>query len=452
MGPSAHAPQKALLYRDPSLPVYAGDAPGGNTVSVRRYRGDSRDWRRLRPEEVAQAFTDLQAALQPPRTPRLYTTPFRRDADTWRRFEGLLTAVAVGTLQACSEGSYWAPSFEDIVSTLCGKIRVPMSRLFTATVRPSIADVEEKSRLPFEAALHVDMNNAVLSACQEAAASGKTIPRVALVRLAPYGDARAAHPALAEHRGDAQLFLRTSYAQAAQEMSRHLHIDPIEALKTGAVVYTSDVTVLRKPLEEGATWLREEETTQFDVLLVGLQRNPRCDDQGQYVHIAEKASVVEAVDRIFAVAAANSVDVLVLPPLGVGGVGGCWHPAADMGDILRKAALAHRASVPKVCVCQEHATQLRQGEQDLFARALSHGREVPVHRELVPMAASPYIRPGWGSKDEAKATKPGRRSLSLGHRTVPAHSWLRGSGQLSSRDGETATLRLGGVGRVIASQ
>merc|ERR1712232_44349 len=188
-----------------------------------------------------------------------------------------------------------------------------------------------------------------------------------------------------------------TYLEGLQNIRKHLHGDPIQLLESGALIYTADVSILRGPLEDGATWLTDP--ARVDVCTVALQRNPRCDDQGQYARTDEKAHAVEAIDRALACAAAQGVDALVLPPPGIGGAAGCRHPAADIGDIIHKAIARYGKHIPRFYVCQDYPGQLHAaGCWETFVTAVERGRDPLVHPGLVPLAASPYIRPGWAKR------------------------------------------------------
>jgi hypothetical protein len=95
--------------------------------------------------------------------------------------------------------------------------------------------------------------------------------------------------------------------------------------------------------------------------------------------------------------------------------------------LLRKAAIQHAKLIPTVLVCQEYPGQLHSAWAP-FAASLSRFREPIQHRELVPMVASPYIRPGWEPKKKKPPGRPGMRA------------------PLSAR----ADAVLGSVGRAIA--
>lgn len=124
-GPSKSQP----LYRDPSVPVKAGKA-GGSFISLDNYKDDSRDWRKLSSTYVTEHFEGRCNIFQKSIQPRLYQRPPGRDATTIEQHEGLMTAIAVGTLQAINEGFFWAPSFQHPAAVRCNGVRTPLSRLF----------------------------------------------------------------------------------------------------------------------------------------------------------------------------------------------------------------------------------------------------------------------------------------------------------------------------------
>lgn len=375
------------LYREPALPVVVGAQPGGSAVSLRGWPADTRDWRRLPAASVRKYFEELQVAVQVPIN-RIYPQQLRRPPEESQHFEGLMTAVAVGTLQACRERCYWVDSGGEAPASECRGLRSPLSRALFDT--PELPRLEPGAEAMGKATLCPDRN--ALDVCRDLAAD-RSFPRVGLVRFVPLGDERCCDLYIGDFRESA-LLLRTSYLEALQEMPRQLHGAPTKLLEQGAVIHTSDVSILRGPVEEGAPWLPTP--TTIEVLTVALLRHPRCDDQAQYARTSEKAQTAAALDRVFANAAALGIDVLVLQPPGVGGASGCHHPAEDAGDLLKKAIAAHERHVPRVWVCQEHATQLKPlGCWDAFASALEGGRTPPTYNGLIPLSASPYVRPGW---------------------------------------------------------
>jgi hypothetical protein len=165
----------------------------------------------------------------------------------------------------------------------------------------------------------------------------------------------------------------------------------VQLLGSGAVLCCSDVTVLRGPLEDGAQWLSPDQSTCIDVLTVALPRAAHVDTQGQYARGEEKALVAQAVDAMLAVAVEMGVDAVVFTPLGAHAGA---HPAEDAGDILHKAWNAFGKHFLEARVCQEYPGQLRGGWQS-FKAAVEGGRECIKHSPLVPLKASPYVRPGW---------------------------------------------------------
>jgi hypothetical protein len=392
-----NAPSCRRLYRDPTLPVTLGAAPGRNVVSVQNYRDDTRDWRQLSPKEVASFFQDSVASAELPTSPRLYPTNLRRSVEHVGHLAGVTAAVAIGTMQACGEGSYWAPSALDPSAEVVRGIRTPLSRAMAST--PNLSALEARPVEDGDVVLTLCDNMSPVDVCQLLAAEPSQ-PHVGLLRFVAESDTRAECPELGDHR-EAQLLLRTTYSEALQNMRRHLHGDPVRLLESGALIYTVDVNILRGPIEGGAIWLPDP--GRVDVCTVALQRNPRCDDQGQYARTDEKARAVEAIDRALACAAAQGVEVLVLPPPGIGGAGGCRHPAADIGDIIHKAISTYGKHISRFYVCQDYPGQLHAaGCWETFASAVERGRDPVVHRGLVPLAASPYIRPGWTKRAAAR--------------------------------------------------
>lgn len=418
--------QSKRLHRMlPALPVHLGADPAGSTVTLQRWQDDQRDWRRLPNPDIARAFAGL-APVQP-HVNRLYPEHLRRSPEERKNLEGLVAAIAVGTLQACREREYWAPSADDPAAARVQVVRAPVSRAFVAM--PDLSKLPARSEGPQE--VSVDAERGCLEVCHSIS-SEPDLPRVGLVRFVAAGDPRSSSVLIGSDFREAFMTLRTSFAEALQEMPRQLHADPARLLDSGAVLSTSDVAILRGPLDLGAPWLREP--SRIEVFTVALPRHPRCDDQQQYARIGEKAQTAEAIDRAFGVAAERGIDVLVVPPPGVGGVAGCHHPAADAGDLLRKAILAHAAHFQRVVVCREHAAQMRHGAcWAQFAAAVERGRAPLEHRGLVPVAASPYVRPGW-----AATAPPGLLAAISRHVRGPA----------TPRGASAAAL--GAAGRAIA--
>eukprot|EP00441_Pelagodinium_beii_P041741 CAMPEP_0197627702 /NCGR_PEP_ID=MMETSP1338-20131121/6239_1 /TAXON_ID=43686 ORGANISM="Pelagodinium beii, Strain RCC1491" /NCGR_SAMPLE_ID=MMETSP1338 /ASSEMBLY_ACC=CAM_ASM_000754 /LENGTH=470 /DNA_ID=CAMNT_0043198495 /DNA_START=102 /DNA_END=1514 /DNA_ORIENTATION=+ len=404
------------LYRAPLLPATLGTEPAGNVVSVQRWREDTRDWRKLPSKAIASHLEELQASAAAPNTPRLYATHLRQpleDAERRvRQMEGLVAAVAVGTLQACQAG-YQAPGFGE------GAKEVPIVRQPTSVTFTAPIEVQEVGVGAVDLQVSEDMDP--IAACQQVLQEPRP-PRVGLVHFVALDDPRVTNPPLSDLRLS-QLHTRTSYLLALQEMQRQLHMEPNTAL-SGCVIHTADVSILRGPVEEGAQWL--EAPACVDVLTAGIQRRPRCDEQGQYARITEKAAVAKTVDDIFACALANDIEVLVFPPLGVNGAAGCYHPAADAGDLLRKAILEHSGHVSRVWICSEFPGQLR-GLWTTFAEAVQKGRQPIERKELVPLSVSPYYPPGWGVRSAAVYKKKG---AALSARSLrPERDLLSSAGQ-----------------------
>ncbi|CAE7835184.1 unnamed protein product [Symbiodinium microadriaticum] len=89
-------------------------------------------------------------------------------------------------------------------------------------------------------------------------------------------------------------------------------------LEADAVVATSDVSILRGPVEAGAPWT-EAQPARIDVFWVQLERNPHFDDLG-YLDEASEDALVMTLRRLMALANKEGVSVLVMPPPGAGRV------------------------------------------------------------------------------------------------------------------------------------
>lgn len=193
------------------------------------------------------------------------------------------------------------------------------------------------------------------------------------------------------------LLVRSSYCKALMEMERQIHA-PLPTLEADAVVATSDVSILRGPVEAGAPWT-EAQPARIDVFWVQLERNPHFDDLG-YLDEASEDALVMTLRRLMALAKKEGVSVLVMPPPGAGTPGGAWAPSAAAAEILRQAALGFGGGLEEIIVCREHPTQLcgRWGE---FTSALENGIErIYVDKQLEKRKAAlekmglSYPRPG----------------------------------------------------------
>jgi len=140
----------AHLCRDPALPVELGEsnsAQGVSKISLHDYDRDIRDWRKLKPGEWLAHFESAKSRLS--------------------GLGGLTTAITCGTLQACLQGSYWAPYFghPEAVQVDCGHLKFPTSRLYPAEQKPNMSSMEvryagAKFLLPLRNATHWTFANA----------------------------------------------------------------------------------------------------------------------------------------------------------------------------------------------------------------------------------------------------------------------------------------------------
>lgn len=365
--------RKNLLYRQARLPVLVGSEPSANVVSLAKYQEDTRDWRKLQPQEIRQQFTSLLGSVT-----RMDCRPARlasahEKADVSHQCEGLMTAIALGTMQAQSHGSYWAS--------------------------PDTPGLEPQSQCAPEITVSADCDP--LDACTELASHGGP-SRIALVRFTAAGDPQQTQPILSNFR-EAQLFVRTTYLHALAEMTKHTHEDVGRALAGGGLIHTTDVSILRGSVEEGAPWLAE--APQVDVLWVSLRRSPQHDENGQrYAHIVDRNHTRAALESIFRCAAMRGVEVLVLPAPGSGGTQHCYHPARDVGALLRETLLLHGKFVPRVQICRDFEGQPFGHWWKSFESALEgpKARETDQREALV---MSMHLRKGW--EEAAHPRAPG---------------------------------------------
>jgi len=356
------------MMAGPRRPLAAGDDVRlqGIFAEVEKWREEIRDWRKLCVKSTAEQIQELRRCEPPPRTPRLYSTHLRRPPPSLlaqKKLEGLLHAVAVGTLQACQDAEFWAPSFQN-PSRERKRLRAPLSHVWQAPAPTELVVAREQDA--FELLRSFGHR------------------RCAIVHFA------SGPPALRDLR-DAQIFLRTTYLYAWEDMPRQTHRQVSDILSEGSLIYTAHVTLVRGDVEDGAPWL--EEPVEVEVLTASLQRTPRCDAHEQYSRLDEKAEVVKTIDDIFLCAEQQGVEVLIFPPF-IGGCCGCYHPPADAGEVLRKATLA--SSISTVAVAP-----LRLGALpglDSFASAVLEGRQPIPRLPPIPLHLSPYFNCYMGKK------------------------------------------------------
>lgn len=344
----------------------------GIFAEVSKWRDEIRDWRKLSVEETAK---DFQRGEPPPapKTPRLYSTHLRRQSHSVvRQREGLIQAVAVGTLQASQDGAYWSPSYE-APSRRQIDVRAPLS---VAWSRTSGAAQPEPRPSP---ELIVSQDQDIFQLCG-------TFPgkRCGLVCFA------TGPPSFRDLR-ESQLFFRTTYLCAAEEMPRQIHREVQDVLGQGSIIYTAPVTVLRGELQAGAPWLQEP--VEIEVLTAGIQRTPQGDVHEQYARLTEKADVAKMLDDLFVCAAEKGIEVLIFPPF-VGGSCGCFHPPADAGEVLRKAALT--SSMQAVVVAPMLVGVLPGWAS--FSDAVLRGRPPIPRLPPIPLHLSPYFSCYLGKK------------------------------------------------------
>lgn len=149
---------------------------------------------------------------------------------------------------------------------------------------------------------------------------------------------------------------------------------PLGDAMAAGVIHSARVAILRGPIEEGAVWL---EPAEIEVLTVALQRTPRCDRHEQYASMKEKAQVVQSVEEIFACAVELGVEALLFGPIGL--TAGFYHPAADLGQLLREAASGEL----EVYVAKEQAEAVMGWSS--FTEAVVEGRKAVRREPPVPL-------------------------------------------------------------------
>jgi len=397
--------------RHPRLPVVAGTEPSAGVVSLQKFAADGRDWRCLIPSEVVLHLEHLaSAASKQPDLCSPYTGCAPGMQASCRAYrEGLLVAIAVGVMQAMRDGSYLAPHPEDPSAVLCADLRTPLSRIFLTSPRSPLGTVGENGA-PAEVSVLGDV--CPLEICLHLA-SQEVHPHIAIAHLTAVGGSLQRPEALFVG-GDLRqtpLLLQTSYLWAMREMARQSHDDPEAAMDAGSLVYTTDVTILRAPVKQGAAWLRDP--ARVDVLWTALARSPPVNQHGDgYSRSEDKAEVTQRLVRMLRCAVAHGVEALVLPVPG----GGCRHPAVGLGQVFNDVILRHGRGIRHILVCR-HDGDLTGGFWESFVAGLRQERKqeavgVPlrVHRTL-QHGGGPFSQ-GWLRRiPQFVESEPGRTLL-----------------------------------------
>lgn len=211
--------------------------------------------------------------------------------------------------------------------------------------------------------------------------------RVAMVHFTGVRDSRN-EATRYTHFIEDQLFLRTTYFQCYEKLGVDIDAPVGMSIDQGGLIYTPGVGILRGPLQEGALWLVEP--PRADVIWVGLRPpRPPLAEQGQYADERDRLTMASVIDRIFALAAANEVDTLVLPPLGCG-THGCHHPALDVADMIHDVAHRYGQHIQQVVVASDCPMHFRDGWWEAFANAVQNGR--PPIEHVVERDVPPYPR------------------------------------------------------------
>eukprot|EP00435_Cladocopium_sp_Y103_P039787 s2235_g10.t1 len=259
----SQTPRPQLPHRHPDLPVLASDSFAAGNVCVRKYLEEGRDWRKLTPQEVIRHFMACNLPAVSLRRPKreLSGPLIAAAAPPASRRQGLLAAVATGILQAVDQGFYWSSDQK------CEGVRIPMSRL----VR--LPAVKTSREVHHGGAVCTVSDSLAVDVCLAHAAE-EDQRKVALVRITSNWAFTVKHLEMDP------LWLRSSYLKALFEMERQIH-SPLSTLEEDVAVYTSDVSFLRGPLEEGAPWLPKAH--RMDVIWLNLQRNPDISEKDHYL-------------------------------------------------------------------------------------------------------------------------------------------------------------------------
>eukprot|EP00929_Paragymnodinium_shiwhaense_P114482 TRINITY_DN82894_c0_g1_i1.p1 TRINITY_DN82894_c0_g1~~TRINITY_DN82894_c0_g1_i1.p1 ORF type:complete len:413 (-),score=60.61 TRINITY_DN82894_c0_g1_i1:83-1321(-) len=342
------------------LSGYGGSGPKiGNPAKEGDPCDEHRDWRKLEPADVIERFKNPSAG------------------DQNRTL--LSRALFSGTAQALVKGSYWAPFATSPVAKEvdCRHLRRPVSRLYPMGAKPSRLSTAQVRQPPCKLSARPGLSP--LDVAGELW-NGLDRYRIAVVRTSAIKDPRNELTQYSHLRDD-QLFLRTSYYQAFEKMDKDLDKKICNAIDDGGLIYTPGVGVLRGPIEQGAEW--HGSPPRVDVMWMGLKTRPSFRDQSQYALEHEKKDVEEAVERLFAWAAACEVDVLIMPPIGCG-TNGVLHPHLDMADIIHHAWKRYERYISQFIICSDHPAHLEGDWWQTWQRAVTQGRE-PAEYPIRPL-------------------------------------------------------------------
>lgn len=357
-----------------SLPKWEGGGRLATELAALRALDTTiRDWRRLEPARIRELARRAQERAEDRRL--------------------LVTAVFVGTVQACMFGDYRAPSWEDArsIEVKCGHFASPMSRMCmpgsSSVAAAAVAAVVIDGGEDASARVTCVPRCHPLDASAQLQRSGKHL-RVAVVHFSGSQDPRNGD-VRHMHMRDDQLFLRTTYYQAFERLESHIHRPLNDVLASGGLIYTPGVALLRGPLDDGAVWL--EDPTRADIIWTGFAPSPQFEEQGQYFLEREKIAMEATVDAIFSTAASNGVEALVMPPLACG-THGCNHPALDVASILHAAVDRYRCCIPEVVIASDHLAHFQDGWWEAFTDAVHHGRPPILRQVKAPIPGFPQLR------------------------------------------------------------
>lgn len=354
------------------------------------------------------------------------------------------SAVFAGVAQACASGSYWAPEHgvpgADLVD--CKHLVRPVSCWYERGRRP------ERRRpswpgtpvLSAEAAVCEEVLRHPLDVAARLLSSHPGC-HVAVVRFTSAADFRNA--SLRQmHRCDDQVLLRTSYGQALERMERELQMPAVAALERG-LIYTSDVGLLRGPVQDGAPWLRSP--LKLDVIWITVPSFPgrgaaKHELEEWYAEERDGNEMRETLDHAFACAVARGCEALVLPPIGCSSHA-CLHPPLGVASAIHEVAQRYRGDLRVVRVASDCPAHFRGSWWERFAAVLRSGGPRPEAAVPVPpLPAPPWVL----SRKAAKAVQERRAAVAAAAKAQEEASTWRECVLALRRPGQQCTLLASG--------
>jgi len=316
----------------------------------------------------------------------------------------LSSALYVGTVQACLGGSYWAPEFgvPGATRVLCHHLSNPVSCCYR--IPPSqqlLPKRKPPSCLEWPGFVTCEADRHPLDVASKLYGDNPEL-HIAVIRFTSTHDLRNKIVANV-HRTSEQTMLRTTYPQALGRMECELQASVADTLSDGAIIYTSDVGILRGPIKEGAAWARKP--AKVDVIWIPVDGFPQKGEaklhwQDWYGLESDEALLRSTLDLSFSWAAARGCDVLVMPPVGCSSHA-CGHPPLGVARVIYEVSKRYATYLPKVYVASDCKASQSEWWDDFTA--VANGRPKPDAYVQVP----PIPLPPWVLARKAAAASPG---------------------------------------------